>query len=214
MDDEALPPQNPDVQIHPFADQPVSVKSSRRRIFRFSPPTQPFSDEATRAENAERLRLEALARYHACGSLRGAAFDDVARLAAFICQTPLSLISLVDSKRQWFLSSTGIEMCETSREVSFCAHALIGPDMMIVPDARADARFADNPCVIAEPFIRFYAGAPLVTPDGYTLGTLCVIDRTPRTLSREQREALVSLSRLTMTQLEMHRLKLALSNSA
>ena len=161
-------------------------------------------------DDTERLRLEALSRYQACGPLRGAAFDDLSRLAAFVCQTPISLVSLVDSRRQWFLSSTGIDICESSRDVSFCAHALIGPDMLIVPDVRTDARFARNPLVVAEPHIRFYAGVPLVTPDGYTLGTLCVIDRVPRTLSREQKEALLSLSRLTMAQLEAHRLKLSL----
>ena len=167
-------------------------------------------DAPSQGIETERLRLEALNRYQACGALRGAAFDDLARLAAFVCQTPISLVSLIDSQRQWFLSTTGVNMCETSREVSFCAHALIGPDMLVVPDAQADARFAQNPHVTAEPYIRFYAGVPLVTPDGYTLGTLCVIDRVPRTLSRGQKDALSSLSRLTMAQLEMHRLKQSL----
>lgn len=161
---------------------------------------------------SERLRLEALSRYQAYGALRGAGFDDIARLAAFICKTPMSLISLVDSTRQWFLSSAGIDACETSREVSFCAQALIGPDMLIVPDACADARFADNPYVTAAPQIRFFAGAPLMTPDGYTLGTLCIIDRVPRNLSREQKSALASLRWLSASQLEMQRLKISLPN--
>lgn len=152
-------------------------------------------------------RLEALRRYGAFGLLRAAVFDDISRLAAFICQTPISLISLVDTNRQWFLSGSGIGACETSREASFCAHALVGTEMLIVEDARSDARFARNVMVTGEPFIRFYAGAPLLTPDGYALGTLCVVDCVPRTLAPEQKDALQSLSRLVMTQLEMARLK-------
>ncbi len=152
-------------------------------------------------------RLEALRRYGAFGLLHAAIFDDIARLAAHICQTPISLISLVDTNRQWFLSQNGIHACETSRDASFCAHALIGTEIMIVEDTQKDARFARNVMVIGEPFIRFYAGAPLLTADGYALGTLCVVDRVPRTLTHEQKGALVSLSHLVMTQLEMTRLK-------
>jgi GAF domain-containing protein len=173
-----------------------------------APPPQ--NDPPPLTAEAERQRLEALSRYHGYGALRGAAFDDLARLAAYVCQTPISLVSLVDSRRQWFLSSAGVDICESSRDVSFCAHALIGPDMLIVPDAQADARFADNPLVWDEPFIRFYAGAPLVTSDGYTLGTLCVIDHVPRILTRAQKDALTSLSRLAVTQLDMLRLKQSL----
>lgn len=152
-------------------------------------------------------RLEALRRYGAFGLLRSTVFDDIARLASFICQTPLSMISLIDSNRQWFLAKTGIDACETSREASFCAHALVGTEMLIVEDTHLDARFSRNIMVTGEPFIRFYAGAPLLTTDGYALGTLCVVDYVPRTLSPEQMEALRSLSRLVMTQLESSRLK-------
>jgi len=152
-------------------------------------------------------RLEALRRYGAFGLLREAAFDDIARLTAFVCGTPISLISLIDTNRQWFLSRNGIEACETSRDASFCAHALVGTEMLIVEDARLDARFARNVMVAGEPFIRFYAGAPLLTGDGYALGTLCVVDHVPRTLTHDQKDALVSLSRLVMTQLEMNRIK-------
>ena len=152
-------------------------------------------------------RLEALRRYEAFGLMRSAVFDDIARLAAFICRTPLSMISLVDSNRQWFLAKTGISSCETSREVSFCAHALVGTEMLIVEDARLDARFSRNALVTGEPFIRFYAGAPLLTPDGYVLGTLCVVDYVPRVLTLEQTDALRSFSRLVMTQMESSRLK-------
>ena len=161
-------------------------------------PTLPLDEEE---------RIEALRRYGAFGLLRSAAFDDISRLAAFICRTPIALISLVDTNRQWFLSRTGLSACETSREASFCAHALVGTEMLIVEDAQADARFAHNPMVVGDPHIRFYAGAPLVTPDGYTLGTLCVVDMQPRTLTPEQKSALQSLGRLVMTQLEMARLK-------
>ena len=170
------------------------------------------TDDIPNADSAppmpdEALRLEALRRYGAFGLLREAVFQDIARLAAFICQTPISLISLVDSNRQWFLSQTGIDACETSRDASFCAHALIGTELLIVEDAREDARFARNVWVIGEPYVRFYAGAPLLTPDGYALGTLCVVDHQPRVLTHEQRDALLALSRLVMTQLELIRLK-------
>ncbi len=152
-------------------------------------------------------RLEALRRYGAFGMLRSSVFDDIARLAAFICRTPVSMISLLDSNRQWFLATTGLRSCETSREVSFCAHALVGPEMLVVEDTQLDARFCRNPLVTGEPFVRFYAGAPLLTADGYALGTLCVVDYVPRSLSSEQREALRSLSHLAMGQLECSRLK-------
>ena len=155
----------------------------------------------------ERERMEALRRYGAFGLIRSAAFDDIARLAAFICGTPIALISLIDSNRQWFLSKTGIDACETSRDASFCAHALVGTDMLIVENALQDARFAHNAMVVGEPFVRFYAGAPLLTQDGYALGTLCVLDRVPRILSPAQIEALVSLSRLAVSQLEATRMK-------
>jgi len=152
-------------------------------------------------------RLEALRRYGAFGLLRAAVFDDISRLAAFICKTPISLITLIDANRQWFLSQSGAGACETSREASFCAHALVGPETLIVEDARADARFARNVMVTGAPFIRFYAGTPLRTPDGHALGTLCVVDSVPRTLAPEQRESLQSLGRLVMAQLETARLR-------
>ena len=152
-------------------------------------------------------RLDALRRYGAFGMIRSAAFDDIARLAAFICHTPVSMISLIDSNRQWFLAKTGISSCETSREVSFCAHALVGTEMLVVEDTHLDARFSRNVMVTGEPFIRFYAGAPLLTTDGYALGTLCVVDYVPRTLALEQMDALRSLSHLVMTQLESSKLK-------
>ena len=155
----------------------------------------------------EDARLRALGRYGTLETLRGQAFDDLTRLAAFICRTPIALVTLVDSTRQWFLSQYGINASDTSREVSFCVHALVSPDMLVVPDACADARFAANPLVTGDPFVRFYAGIPLVTPDGHVLGTLCVVDHVPRVLSPAERDALEALSRMAVAQMERHRLK-------
>ena len=159
----------------------------------------------------EAARLDALRRYGSFGLLREAIFDDIARLAAYICQTPISLISLVDSTHQWFLSCTGFDACETSRDVSFCAHALVGTEMLVVEDALMDARFARNPLVTGDPHVRFYAGAPLLTSDGHALGTLCVIDHVPRQILTKQKELLQALSHLVMGQLDLNRVKRELS---
>lgn len=127
-------------------------------------------------------------------------FDDLTRLASLICGTPISLISLVDEDRQWFKSKTGLEVCQTPREEAFCAHAIMSPELLLVPDASQDPRFATNPLVLGELHVRFYAGAPLTAPNGHHLGALCVIDRVPRQLSREQLESLRILSRQVMAQ--------------
>ena len=150
-------------------------------------------------------RLEALEQYAVLDTVPEQALDDLAILAAHICEVPISLISLVDKERQWFKARVGLETPETPREFSFCAHALRQTDLLIVPDATQDARFAENPLVTGEPGIRFYAGAPLATPEGAVLGTLCVIDRVPRTLTPKQQEMLAMLSRQVMAQLELRR---------
>ncbi|WP_199318552.1 response regulator [Leptolyngbya sp. FACHB-541] len=157
----------------------------------------------------EALRLQALNRCEVLDTPPEAAFDDLTRLAAQICQTPVALVSLVDAKRQWFKSKVGLDASETPRNVAFCAHTVLQPEaLLIVPNALADPRFANNPLVTADPHIRFYAGAPLVTPDGFTLGSLCVIDFVPRNLSLEQQETLRVLARQVVTQLELrHNLK-------
>ena len=153
----------------------------------------------------EAARLEALRNYHILDTEPERSFDDLTLLASHICGTPMALISLVDADRQWFKSRIGIPISETARAVSFCAHAINHRDLFIVPDARHDERFRNNPLVTGDQEIRFYAGAPLVTPDGHALGTLCVLDRVARTLSREQLESLTALCRQAEAQLELRK---------
>ena len=153
----------------------------------------------------ELARLEALHRLEILDSEAEQAFDDLTALAAEICGTPISLISLVDADRQWFKSRVGLELQETPRNVSFCAHAILDDEILVVPDTEADSRFAGNPLVVGAPEIRFYAGKPLVTSEGHAVGTLCVMDRTPRDLTPAQLDALHALGRQTVALLE-HRL--------
>ncbi|MCU7726788.1 GAF domain-containing sensor histidine kinase [Actinoplanes sp. KI2] len=140
-------------------------------------------------------------------------FDDIATLAAKVCDAPMSLVTLVDTDRQWFKARVGTDLTETPRDQSFSAHAILGRDLLVVPDAATDSRFADNPSVDMEGGIRFYAGAPLITTEGYALGTLCVFDNRPRHLDNEQVQALRALARQVTTQMEMRRHAIALANT-
>ncbi|MEO7167124.1 MAG: PAS domain S-box protein [Spartobacteria bacterium] len=151
----------------------------------------------------ERERLVALQNHEILDTPAEAEFDDLTFLAAQICGTPIALISFVDGERQWFKSNVGLELNETARDVSFCAHAIHGRHLMEVPDAREDFVFYDNPLVAGGPEIRFYAGLPLATSDGQNLGTLCVMDRVPRQLSPAQRDALDRLGRQAMNRIAM-----------
>jgi anti-sigma regulatory factor (Ser/Thr protein kinase) len=153
----------------------------------------------------EQGRLAALARYRILDTEPEPAFDDLTLLASQICDTPIALITLVDEDRQWFKSRVGISLQETSRSIAFCAHAIQHDAIMVVSDAAGDDRFRQNPCVVGEPHIRFYAGAPLVTPDGHALGTLCVVDSVPRALTAEQVQALDALRHQAVSQLELRR---------
>ena len=155
-------------------------------------------------------RLAALRRYAVLDTPAEADFDDLTMLASSICETPISLISLLDGGRQWFKSRVGLDVTETARTISFCGHAIVDQALFEVPNASDDPRFFDNPLVLGDPNIRFYAGAPLTTSDGYRLGTLCVIDRIPRNLSEHQRVALEALSRQVVRQLESRAMASAL----
>jgi len=153
--------------------------------------------------SVESARVAALDRYAILDTEPEQTFDDLVALAAYVCKVPIAMLSLVDDHRQWFKSKVGVEIRETPRETSFCAHAIQQQDVFIVPDTRNDARFRDNPMVLDEPHIRFYAGAPLINEEGFALGTLCVIDRQPRELDEAQKGALKSLSRLALGQMEL-----------
>ena len=154
----------------------------------------------------EARRLDALRRARILDTAPEDGFDDLIRIAAAICRMPIALVSLVDEDRQWFKARRGIDFEQTARDDSFCAHSLLQPEqLMIVPDARLDPRFRDNPFVTGELRVRFYAGAPLLDPDGLPLGSFCVMDREPRVLDEEQKLALVALSRQASRLIELRR---------
>jgi diguanylate cyclase (GGDEF)-like protein/PAS domain S-box-containing protein len=155
---------------------------------------------------AEQRRLQALDSYDVLDTPPDPGFDELTQLASQWLGMPISLVSLIDADRQWFKSRVGLEAGQTPRSQAFCSVAIEQPgEVMVVPDALLDPRFRDNPLVTGEPRIRFYAGAPLLTPEGQALGTLCVIDRTPRDFSAAQQQTLALLARQVMAQLELHR---------
>lgn len=151
----------------------------------------------------EKERLEALYAYDILDTPAEKEFDEITQLAAMICQVPVALISLIDKDRQWFKSRVGVDIQETPREVAFCSHTILQNQLMQVPNALQDERFADNPFIINEPKIRFYAGYPISTSQGLNLGTLCVIDTQPRSLSEEQKFALQVLAKQVAEKIEM-----------
>ncbi|MBX7205424.1 MAG: GAF domain-containing sensor histidine kinase [Bacteroidia bacterium] len=151
----------------------------------------------------ERERLEELRRYEILDTGSEKDLEEIVQLASTICQTPISLVSLIDENRQWFKARTGLDVPETGRDVAFCSHVLLEKDVMVVENALEDVRFADNPLVTSDPNIRFYAGAPLVTPGGFKLGTLCIIDKQPRKLNEQQLFALKTLSKQVIQHFEL-----------
>ena len=161
----------------------------------------------------EAERLAALKSYHILDTAAEQAYDDITALAAHICGVPIVIISLVDEYRAWFKSKIGLDAKQTPREIAFCAHAILQKEPFIVMDATKDERFADNPLVTGETHIRFYAGFPLINPEGLALGTLCVLDRQPRQLSAEQEKAMQALQRHVMALLELRRVSARLADA-
>jgi GAF domain-containing protein len=158
----------------------------------------------TMSPSREENRLQLLRSYGILDTEPEEEFDEITRAASLVCGTPIATITLVDESRQWFKSRVGLDSSETPREFSFCAHAMQQPETFIVPNAEKDPRFSHNPLVTGDPNIRFYCGMPLRS-EGLGLGTLCVIDRTPRTLSHEQMQILKVLSGAVLSRLQLHR---------
>ena len=156
-------------------------------------------------EAGDSARLRELQRFGVLDTPAEPVFDDLARLAAQVCGTPIALVSLVDRTRHWFKSTVGVDLAEVPREDTFCDHTIIQDSLLVVPDAVRDPRFAECMFVQGTPYVRFYAGAPLRSPAGHALGTLCVFDHKPRRLNAQQKEALLALTRQVMAQLELKR---------
>lgn len=150
-------------------------------------------------------RISALLQYDILDTPAESGFDDITLLAAQICNTPIAIITLLDEKRQWFKSHFGLDITETPREIAFCAHTVLNKEIFVVEDAAQHPSFKDNPLVVGDPYIRFYAGAPLITPEAYVVGTLSVIDRVPRTFTDMQSQALQALSRNVVRLFELRR---------
>jgi hypothetical protein len=161
----------------------------------------------------EAKRLAALEEYQILDTGREQSYDDITALAAHICKVPIAMVSLVDSHRQWFKSKVGMTLRETPRDIAFCAHTILEHDPLIIRDATKDRRFASNPLVRGEPHIRFYAGFPLVNPEGLALGTLCAIDRKTHQLTAEQEEAMLVLARQVTVLMEFRRGSRALADA-
>ncbi|QIL76062.1 GAF domain-containing DNA-binding protein [Hymenobacter sp. HDW8] len=161
---------------------------------------------AALGKESEAVRLEVLRNYQILDTPPEQVFDDLAQLAGFICGTPISLVSLIDADRQWFKARVGWNESEsTKREVAFCQHTILGEDVFEIEDTTKDPMFCDNPLVTASPSIRFYAGAPLITPEGVPLGTICALDTVPHRLTDAQRNALRIVAREVVSHLELRR---------
>lgn len=167
-----------------------------------------------RLPQMETQRLASLRSYSILDSPPELPFDDIAHLAAQLCGAPAAMVSLIDERRQWFKARVGVSLSETPRDLAFCAHCILEPNYLEVPDALLDDRFFDNPLVTGEPHLRFYCGAPILTPEGHALGTVAVLDTVPRRLTAEQHMALQALARQAATQLEWRRHCLAQQKSS
>jgi GAF domain-containing protein len=175
------------------ARQPLPIHWLKPRAFKIPIPRD------------EKQRLAALGRYDILDTPPERTFDNIAMLASHVCATPIALLVLIDRNRQWFKAKVGVRVKETPRAFAFCTHTIMQRRLWVVSDVTRDRRFAANPFVVSGPHYRFYAGAPLVTPDNRALGTLCVIDKVVRTLTSAQKKDLLALSRLAMTELELRR---------
>lgn len=151
-------------------------------------------------------RLAALEEASILDTMPEQEFDDIVRIASLVCGAPMAVIGLIDRDRQWYKAKVGVDGDQVSRDLSFCAHTILQESVLEVPDARKDSRFSDNPFVTTDPGVRFYAGAPLLTPEGHAIGTLCVFGNTPHKLDDAQKEALAALGRLVMERIQSRRL--------
>ena len=161
------------------------------------------SSSQVQMQEQETQRLAALLRMELLDTAPEPEFDELVETAAAICDMPMSLVTLLDDRRQWFKAAIGLTVRETPREMAFCAHTIQQPDLLLVEDATTDPRFAENPLVTGETHLRFYAGMPISSPDGFPLGTLCVLDRVPRQLTPTQISALKVLARQVTARMEL-----------
>lgn len=151
----------------------------------------------------EQDRLDMLRLYQVLDTAPESAFDDITNAAAARFKVPIALVSLVDANRQWFKSCVGLSVRETGRDESFCGHAILDSKPFIIPDAQLDPRFQDNPLVVEPPYVRFYAGVPLITEGGYALGTLCLLDQQPRNLTQAEIDLLRRMAQTVVMRLKL-----------